>query len=267
MRGQQLGRACRAIVQPMASREECRDADAIVVVKRVPPALLETLRTSGKPWALDVVDFYPQPACALWDRKQSIQWVRQQIKALNPTAVIWPTVRMQDDCADARPSLVLPHHHRSGITRNPIRETIQTVGYEGRSAYLGGWEAVIRRECVRRGWLFNLTPASLSGLDVVVAVRGDRWHSYAARHWKSNVKLANAHASGTPFIGNPEWGYMETGTGCEFWVDTGTQLAEAFDRLEPQATRQRIAERFRAKAREFTVERMAEDLCRFLANL
>lgn len=265
VRGRQLGAACDAVVQPLASVEACKAADFIVVVKRTPAVLLDALQRSGKPWVLDVVDFYPQPACAGWSREESISWVRSQVRALNPNAVIWPTMRMQEDCSDGRPALTLPHHHRPNIARNPIREEVRTVGYEGRPLYLGGWEALLQRECRRRGWRFVTNPAQLADLDIVVAVRGDHWQSYAARHWKSNVKLANAHGSGTPFVGNPEWGYMETGSGCEFWVDSGAHLPEAFDRLTPRSQREQVADRFVQKA--YPLEKAAEDLCRFLRSL
>lgn len=265
VRGQQLGHACRGWVIPMASLSECFDAELIVAVKKTPPQLLDAIRRSRRKWVLDVVDLYPQPACSGWNQAQSIAWVRQQVATLNPHAVIWPTQRMHQDCADGRPSMVLPHHHRPDIAQNPIREHVKTVGYEGRPAYLGGWQALLERECMRRGWKFVTNPAQLADLDVVVAVRGDQWDSYAARNWKSNVKLANAHGSGTPFIGNPECGYLETAAGCEFWADNGNDLPAIFDRLGPHSVRQQIADRFRKNA--YPLERAAEDLCRFLRSL
>lgn len=265
VRGAQLGRACLGVVQPKASLAECAAADVVVVVKRVPPDLLSAVRRSGRPWVYDIVDSYPQPMCAAWDRTKSIAWVREQIRSLNPTAVVWPTLRMKEDCDDGRPGFVLPHHHRPGIRCNPVREDVRTVGYEGRALYLGQWSEVLQKECRKRGWRFVTNPEHLSDLDIVVAVRGGEWSSYAARHWKSNVKLANAHGSGTPFIGNPEWGYMETGTGCEYWVDERSHLVEAFERLAPQTAREQVADRFRSRA--YQVEQAAADLRRFVDTL
>lgn len=261
VRGNQLGSACEAEVIPKANAMQLKQADVVVVVKRVTPDLLRGLKQTKKPWVFDVVDFYPQPECSRWDRKQSIEWVKGQIKAMNPTGVIWPTLRMMEDCSDGRPALTIPHHHRPGIKTNPIRERVTLVGYEGRSIYLGQWEQVIQRECHRRGWRFVTNPNHLADLDIVIAVRGGEWDSYAARHWKSNVKLANAHASGTPFVGNPEWGYMETGSGCEYWVDEQSHLSEAFDRLNSQSSREQVSDRFRQKA--FSVDRAAQQLKAF----
>lgn len=265
VRGNQLGAACGARVQLMASRADCGEADIIVAVKRIPPLLLDAIRKSGRKWVLDVVDFYPQPACAAWDQEASIAWAKQQIKALNPSAVIWPTVRMMDDCSDGRPALVLPHHHRQGIARNKIREKVATIGYEGRAAYLGGWVPMLERECRRRGWRFVTNPQHLADLDIAIAVRGGEWDNYASRHWKSNVKLANAHGSGTPFVGNAEWGYMETACGGEFWVDDANHLREAFDRLTPKSAREAISSRFLRRA--YPVASAAADLSGFLASL
>lgn len=248
VRGEQLGAACGARVQVMASLDECSAATVIVAVKRVPPALLDTIRRSGRPWVFDAVDFYPQPACSAWDQKQASTWVRQQIKALDPHAVIWPTRRMQQDCSDGRPSIVLPHHHRPGIAPNPVRARVRTVGYEGRTAYLGPWGGVLEVECARRGWVFTTNPAQLADLDIVVAFRGSHWQNYAATHWKSNVKLANAHGSRTPFIGNRECGYLETASGCESWADDRKELIAAFDRLSDVTEREQIADRFGERA-------------------
>ena len=65
---------------------------------------------------------------------------------------------MREDCDTGLPGIVLPHHHRVGIERNPIRENITRVGYEGSPGYLGQWERVIRQECQRRGWEFVVNP-------------------------------------------------------------------------------------------------------------
>lgn len=264
VRGNQLGAAVGS-VKINATLDECRQADVIVVVKRIPPQLLAAIRSSGRPWAYDIVDAYPQPECANWTKPQTIRWAKEQVRALNPSGVIWPTRRMMEDCCDGRPGIALPHHHRPGIESNPIREKVRTVGYEGREAYLGGWRALIDRECMRRGWSFVANPRSLADLDIVVAVRSEQWDSYASRHWKSNVKLANAHGSGTPFVGNSEFGYLETAAGGERWADNGNRLADALDELTSHSVRSQVAEQFRQRA--YPLASAASDLSRFLQTL
>lgn len=110
-----------------------------MVVKKLRPHVLNAIRKSGRPWALDVVDFYPQPECHDWSRDESIAWVRKKLDTLKPNAVIWPNRKMREDCDTGLPGLVLKHHHRPGIRRNPIREHVKTVGYEGREAYIAKW--------------------------------------------------------------------------------------------------------------------------------
>lgn len=261
VRGEQLGNALGAQVMALADAESFRAADLVVVVKRTPSAI--TCHLGGKRWVWDIIDSFPQPGCRYWSRSESIQWVRQQIKSLRPTAMIWPNERMREDCDTGLPGLVLPHHHRPGIATNPIRKKVQTVGYEGRPAYLGKWEPRLNSECQRRGWRFVVNPAQLSDLDIVVAVRGGQWESYAATHWKSNVKLANAHGSGTPFVAQQECGYIETSTGAEYWVEGG--LSVCFDWLEKQSVRQEVSQRFRAAA--FSVDQAAERMMGFLRGL
>lgn len=265
IRGEQLGQACGAVVKQAATLEQCKTADVILAVKRVNDPLLQAMRASGRPWVFDCVDFYPQPHCTGWSRLEAVAWVKTQIKRLSPAAVVWPNHRMRDDCDDGQPGLVLPHHHRPGISVNPIRPTVQTIGYEGAAPYLGNWRQAIENECGRRNWRFVVNPVRLADLDVVVAVRSVEFSGYAQFHWKSNVKLANAHGSGTPFIGQRECAYLEAATGCEYWADEPKQLATCFDWLESQSTREVISDRFRQAA--YPVEQAAKDLKAFLETV
>jgi hypothetical protein len=265
IRGEQLGRAIGAVIDQAPSLEACRAADAIVVVKKVSEQTLATIRQSGRPWAYDILDCYPQPGCSAWSAQEAIGWIRHRLRKLAPSAVIWPNHRMRQDCDVGVPSLVLPHHYRPGIHQNPIRAKVTRIGYEGATAYLSQWRTAIVRECVRRSWTFIESPPHLADLDIVLAVRGGEWDCYATAHWKSNVKLANAHGSGTPFVGQPECGYLETGTCAEYWAEEPADLGVCFDWLVPQATRAEVSQRFLAKA--YSVDQASADLKAFLDGL
>lgn len=265
IRGRQLGEACGAAVIPRATLAQCQAAAAIIAVKKVGPELLHSIRASGRPWAFDVLDAYPQPLCARWGRAESIEWIKSRIRHLSPTAVIWPNRKMREECDVGLPGFVLPHHHRPGIASNPIRPMIRAVGYEGEPTYLAGLRGVIEDECSRRGWRFVINPPRLADVDVVLAMRAGLGMSYAARNWKSNVKLANAHGSGTPFIGNRECGYMETASGCEYWADSPKELAVALDWLDSFSARELVSDRFRSVA--FPVERAAQKLLEFMRGM
>lgn len=262
VRGEQLGKAIGAQVKPNASRADARACDLALVVKRTPEAVLDAIRAAGVPWVFDVVDFYPQPLCSSWDRSEAVAWVRQKLKALKPSAVIWPNKRMAADCEIDLPSTVLPHHHRPGLARNPIRPEVKVIGYEGAPVYLDAWRSAIEAECAHRGWRFLANPTHLAELDIVLALRGGQWDGYPQRHWKSNVKLANAHGSGTPFVGQPECGYLETASGAEYWAEDARGLRVALDWLTPQDNRLQISERFIQKA--YPIEKAAGDLKEFL---
>lgn len=265
VRGEQLGAAMGATVKPMATLQEIKAHDAVIVVKRVPEALLAALRQSGVPWVYDIVDAYPQPGCSLWTAAQCMSWLDNHVKTLNPPlGVIWPNRRMQEDCSVPRGAVVY-HHHRPAIARNKIRQQIKRVGYEGSAKYLDGWIAAIGVECKRRGIEFALNPEHIADLDVVIAMRGGCWDGYAQRNWKSNVKLANAHGSGTPFIGARERGYEETATGCEYWADTPRELSRALDWLETRDARLTVHERFLSKP--YTVTHAAGDMLCALKSL
>jgi hypothetical protein len=264
IRAEQIGAALGARVKALASREDCEWADVIVVVKRLPPDLLTRIRWSRKPWVYDVVDAYPQPQCGTWDRARSVQWLAETEGALRPNRMIWPNKQMQVDAtADGWP--VIYHHHRLGIRRNPIRERVARIGYEGAASYLDGWMPAIERECRRIGAEFVLNPSHLADVDVVLALRDKNHAGYPQRAWKSNVKLANAHGSGTPFIGMPEPGYQETATGAEYWATSAAELGNALDWLAPQETRRSVSEKFLAAA--LPVEKVAAQYREFLCGL
>lgn len=171
---------------------------------------------------------------------------------------------MRYDCAVNRPSIVLPHHCRPGSGINPIRQTVQAVGYEGSEVYIGEWLEPIVQACTERGWRFHINPESLADMDIVIACRGIEYNGYVQRHWKSNVKLANAHGTGTPFIGPRECGYMETSSGFEQWADSPDELGERFDRLTGQSYRQAVQDSFLSC--RYTVDDAAKDLKRFLSQ-
>jgi len=239
IRGEQLGQAIGATV--MANAQSIKVFDAAVVVKRAPLDLVTRIRAAGIPLIWDVVDAWPQPHGNEWDRKRCMAWLAGQIATLKPRAIVAATAHMAMDCAEfGLPVLALAHHARPGLVQNPVREQVATVGYEGAEAYIAGWRHAIEAECRRRGWRFVVNPGSLADVDIVLALRDAT--GYAPRHWKSNVKLANAQGSGTPFIGCREAGYLEHAIGtAEKWADNPKELSRAFDALTPHAERDRAA--------------------------
>jgi hypothetical protein len=248
IRGEQIGHSLGATVNANAGPSDFRAHDLTICVKRVPLSRLQAMRASGRPWVWDVVDAYPQPESSAWSQDQAIAWARDQLNTLRPDGVIWPNERMRHDVGFDGPQCVIYHHYRPNIRRNPLRETVQTIGYEGSRRYLDAWLPNLSAECAKRGWRFVFNPTSLAELDIVLALRGGEWDGYVSRHWKSNVKLANAHGSGTPFIGSPECGYAETASGAEYWARDLGGLRMAFDWLTPLRNRESVSERFLAKA-------------------
>lgn len=257
IRGEQLGTAMGATVKSMATLADMREHDAVLVVKRVPAELLDNLRKSGKPWLYDIVDAYPQPECGVWSRARAIEWLAHGVAELTPTAIVWPNQRMRYDAGRMHEHVVY-HHSRLDMSVNPIRPRIKTIGYEGAASYIEPWLPTIANECAHRGFSFSLNPVRLSDLDVAIAMRGGLADGYVQRNWKSNVKLANAHASGTPFIGARESGYEETSTGAEYWADTRQEFSRALDWLDDENTRLEIRHRFLPAS--ITVRQAATDM-------
>lgn len=243
IRGEQLGKACGGLVKPKATLEDCKRADLIVLVKRPSQGLMDAIKASKTPWVWDVVDFYPQPECTNWVKSKAVSWVKGQLARHQPDGVIWPNQRMSDDVKTKIKNTVIYHHHRPEIGINPIREKIQVVGYEGSEKYLGKWKAALELECKKRGWRFVVN-CPVSEMDICTAFRDDPFNGYVQYHYKSNVKLANCHGSGTPFIGAAEYGYVETAAGGESWIESPEGLGAAFDALGSRQARMRVHKSF-----------------------
>lgn len=250
VRGEQLGRAIGAVVKPLADLADCRGADLVVIVKRPPAATLDAVRRSGMPWVWDVVDAWPQGHHPDMDERQAKRWLRAQLEALQPTAVVWPTWRMQDDARWEGPQIALPHHGWPKYHRREVSDTIRAVGYEGGN-YLGRWRQVLEQECALRGWQFVVN-GDMQQVDVGVALRDGG--GYPAAHWKSNCKLANLQHLGIPAICSPECGYMETQCGSELWASCAAELAAAFRELENDKRRRELA----AAARPIPLDQVAK---------
>lgn len=265
IRGVQVGTAIGAHVVPMASVAQIAVASVVIGVKRIPDSLLNAIHQTGTPLVWDVVDAFPQPECTGWTREQSIAWLHSEIQRLKPSAIIWPNARMADDAGWSGLQEVIYHHHRPGIEINPIREKIETIAYEGSPRYLEGWAEAISNECSRLRASFLVNPDSLAAADVVLAVRGPKWNGYAQRHWKSNVKLANAHASGTPFIGMREDGYLQTRSLMERWLDSPEELRSALESLEPHWVRKELSERFIGSS--LSLDHVAQQYRQFLGKV
>lgn len=240
IRGVQLGDALGATVQALAEPGEIRAADVVVCVKRVPASVVDSCRKIGVPWVWDIVDAYPQPDGNSWSRAQAMQWLSGQIRKLSPDGVICATVKMQADVVECgyRGHVTTAYHHAWGrYSPAQAREAVRVVGYEGSPIYLGRWETVLRDECTKRGWLFQIN-GDMRQADIGVALR--EASGYPARHWKSNCKLANLHALGIPCLLSMEAGYMETAAGHEYWIQTRADVVNALDAFEPYDVREQI---------------------------
>ncbi len=258
IRGYQLGKAIGAIVEPNTNRTN--GYDVAILIKRARSELLS--RLGSKPLVWDIVDAWPQPEGNNWNRDRCLAWLHEQVATIRPAGIVAATKKMAADCAGLGvPVLALPHHARPGQAVNPIREKVETVGYQG-GDYLGTWRGILETECTRRGWRFVVNPESLASVDIVVALREAR--GYAALNWKSGVKLANAQGSGTPIVCNRAAGYLEHGDGA-LWADDPAELGKAFDYLTSHNRRQQAAGALLSSI--ITLEEVAKTYMAWLARL
>lgn len=267
IRGEQLGRAIEATIDPRPS--SVKGFDAVVVVKRPRPEVVQLIRQSGVPLVWDVVDAWPQPDGNDWPKAACMEWLDRSVDAIKPAGIVAATQVMAADCSHYTvPVLTLPHHARPGMTINPLRELVAVVGYQG-GENLGLWAEILDRQCAARGWTFRpdhskTADMQLADVDIVVAVRGQT--GYAAQNWKSGVKLANAQGSGTPSIVSRSAGYVETASARQYYADDEPGMATAFDALaSPERRREQVA-KYRPPTLDHVAERYLDWLWRLIAR-
>lgn len=252
IRARQIGKAMKCHVVKNADRGDIERADLVVVVKWLPEKTVDVIRKMGKPWVWDMVDVYPHEQSHKWSQEEAIAWLQETLYTEKPTAMVGATRRMFQD--SNYPGFFLPHHHMPRLKPAPFREKMQVLGYEGMPKFLGRYKGFLEEECKKRGWKFVINPESLHELDAIVALR-DR-PCYVNTHWKSNVKQANAHASGLPFIAQRECGYLENTSGKDIWADTDSALINALDMLCSKSLRKEAREVGLKHSRQYDISNM-----------
>ena len=261
IRGEQLGRAIGATVLPEAI--DVAQYDVVILVKRPPPDLLARIHAARVPLIWDVVDAWPQPHGNEWPAQACFSWLRHSLLSVRPRAVVAATQQMaRDAAAFGYLATCIPHHARPEQRTNPIRDRVALVGYDGGPQYIWRWSQTIKTECARRGWAWHPDPLPLEEMDIVLALRDQQ--GYAPLHWKSNVKLANAQATGTPVVCAREWGYLECAGREVHFADDQAQLSRAFDALADVETRRAISRDLIASASNYTLAAVAERYRAFL---
>ena len=264
IRGEQLGKAIGATVDPGGA--SLKGYDLAIAVKRPRADLLQRLRDAKVRIVWDVVDAWPQPAGNDWGKPECIDWLRREVDAIKPAAIVASTKVMATDCEQfSMPVLYLPHHARPGQRPNEIRESVQIVGYQG-GDYLGHWQQKLERECSRRKWSFIVDRSKTADMqlaDVDIAVAFRHQDGYAAKNWKSNVKLANAQGSGTPSVVGRYAGYLETANGRQYFADDELGLAAAFEALQYVEARREQVEKYHPP----TLKEVAKDYRAWLHRL
>lgn len=262
IRGYQLGQAIGATVYPKAYRDMFTTADLVVLVKRQYQGFLDHVRQSGKPWVWDIVDPYPQPESNYWSSEECIKWLQEEVQIMRPNAMVFPTYQMLADSGFTGPSLVLPHHSwPKYYTPNLVRK-IKILGYEGGEQYLGTWRTQLEAECVDRGIQLVIN-GDMTQVDVGIALRDPL--GYAAKSWKSNVKIANLHALGLSIICTQEQSYKDFGGGGEIIISAPEQLTVALDSLYNYEFRQELINQgLRAR---ITLDNVAETYSTWLTQL
>lgn len=273
IRGQQIA-AMRsnwtAINQP--TDEDLEQADLVCLVKKPDPRVIERARQIGKPLVFDIVDSWAQPEDGLncTDTSKARDLFAQAWRRIGADGYIFPTRCMQEDLgALVRQKITIYHHFWPQIQKNPVRDRVAVIGYEG-ADYLGEWRLRIEKACSDRGIRFVANPANYTDLDIAILARGGPHGNFLSRRYKSNVKLANAIGSGTPALVHfEEMSAHDTDTGdVLFFTDQPGSFERQLERLiNDHALRLHIHRKFLDAAPQFHITHIADQFEGFFLNI
>lgn len=269
IRGEQLGRAMGA---RLMTREV--DIDSIrkysgpcIFVKRPRFDIVDEAKFRKRKVIWDCVDFWRQPEMNN-DLFAAKNCALEIVGRMKPDLIICATNQQMFDFMEAGitvPMRVLHHHARPGQQVNEIRKNITVIGYEGAEDYLSQSASKIKSMCRDLGCEFIVNPSSLAQLDVVIAMRFGSARGIVPRNWKSNVKIANAQATGTPVIANAECGYKET-TKHAFWAESVNELEETLHAITDHSIRLEKSVALLQEGERFTLEETAEKYKRIIRD-
>jgi hypothetical protein len=245
--------------------------DLIILIKLPDLATYQRIKKAQVPVIWDVVDCWSQNQklnMSTWDKESMLEWLKEKLEYIKPFTTIAATNVMSKDIESlGYKSKIIYHHSRPKIIKNPLRSELEIVGIEGSEFQYGSWGRKVKTICKNLNLIFkgnfDTSKDHLHKFDVVVINRDD--NGYAVQNWKSNIKLSNAHASGTPGIFNREKGYEDVSSGYEQWADTEEEIVEAIEKLRSYDLRQTIHENFLKNT--ITLEQVAEEYKKFIASL
>jgi len=226
------------------------NCNLVIIVKRPEPEVINRIKRQSIPIIWDIQDSFPQLPKNNYgelSKDKILDYYVKLLKEISPTIVISTNSQMKKDIEELGfKSVIINHHHRKNITVNPLREKLITLGIEGSPFQYGKWQKKLHSICKKLNLTFkpnlNASKDKLHFFDVVVNIRS--FDGYAAKYWKSNIKLANAHGSGTPAICSRSQSYLDTASGYERWADTEEEIITAIEELRPYEVRKEIHEHF-----------------------
>ena len=242
---------------------ELKRHDIICFVKKPSFDVHDAAKRLGKMTVYDVVDGWNQPeennaANTMGEARRHFSnrwqdWARYD-------AHIFANRRMWEDLSTlSRCPTYIYHHSNPELTMALLRETAQIVGYQGAEEFLGEWRPVIEEACTAHGLRFVVNPDDYSSIDIGFAVRSAEWGGYLPSTYKSNVKVANFMATGTPcLVGSGELSYHEVAQGGISFFSTPDQLRAGLAGLLPLAARQAAREKLLAAAPEFAIDHIVD---------
>jgi len=220
---------------PQVDKQQLKNVEAVVLVKRIPRLLVERIHAWGGPFFYDALDFWRQSMDDPFIKSRTdIQRIFQKyFDRCSPDVILCTNKLMAKDLKIFGIKTTTHYHHYEPSLIVTKKQVSNEILYWGRRRYLGEWWDEMNEVCYRldkRFVLFSgtsrLKPYQYN-TNVMFAVRGGEYGTWLARRWKSGIKGIIAERLGIPYVAMPEQSYIEQASKNLFVFNNKEELKEA----------------------------------------
>ena len=201
-----------------ADKHDLKGMDAVVLIKRLPPHILNEIHKWGGPFFYDALDFWRQPIDDVYisSVKDIKQKFKDRFRQCSPHVILCTNKVMAKDIATMGYKTKVHYHHYDPKLMPYTNALPNSILYWGRKQYLGEWYDLMNKICKKLNKTFLCHSGKKSIInspnlyvETMFAVRGGEYGTWLARRWKSGIKGITAERLGIPYIAMQEQSYVE----------------------------------------------------------
>ena len=250
---------------PMATKQDFIGIDAVVLIKRINPTLLEPIKQWGGPFFYDALDFWRQSIedTTIFSVKDIHKTFNKYFNRCSPFVILCTNKIMAKDIASMGYKTEVHYHHYDSKLIPSKNRLSNSILYWGLSRYLEEWYDIMKKVCKKLDKVFlvhsgkqSIIGSSAYNAEAMFAVRGGKYNTWLAKRWKSGIKGITAERLGIPFIAMPEQSYIEQAPKNLFPFADKHELENAII----TAFKEKDTDRIKKSSTEFSLKNCANQL-------